>query len=163
MSVPRNILKLRRETELLLDMVDLGLDDLICLDEVDVRGISKDARLKSIILLDHNLLGECVTNLLAGGETEAADLVEQILDHHEDAGAYSSVVGADRQIAFDAGAKKALVGSACTLVAEHHVEHAGRILANTDTCDEGEAAQMQVCGCGLVGVQADRQAGLQEG
>ena len=151
-SVPRNILKLRRETELLLEMVDLDLDDLICLDEVDVAEISKEARLKSIVLLDHNLLGKCVTNLLPGGETEATHLVEQILDHHEDAGAYPSVEGSNRQVAFDSATKKAVAGSTCTLVAEQHMEYVNGVQAKNGIFDEEEALQMQNLSILLQGV-----------
>ena len=45
-------------------------------------------------------------------------MVVEIVDHHLDMGGHAAVIGAQRNVAFDAETKKALVGSACTLVAE---------------------------------------------
>jgi len=117
-AVPRSILKLRRETQLLLRSVGLELEDLICLDELDLQKMSDDLTLQAFVLTDHNLLGKCVTSKLKGGEAQAASLVESIVDHHKDQGAYSACAGTARIIAFDSMTNTATAGSACTLVAE---------------------------------------------
>ena len=58
-------------------------------------------------------------------------MVVEIVDHHLDVGGHSTVSGAQRNIAFDSEAKKALVGSACTLVAEALVSNAPGLVDST--------------------------------
>ena len=117
-AVPRSILNLRRETQLLLRSVGLELDDLICLDELDLQELSDQSKLQALMLTDHNLLGKCVISKLKGGEAQAATLVECIVDHHKDQGAYPTCAGTSRIIAFDSATNTATAGSTCTLVAE---------------------------------------------
>jgi len=99
----------------------LELEDLICLDELDLQALADSCALQALVLTDHNLLGACVTSKLRGGAAAAEGLVQGIVDHHQDQGAYlaSCPAGASsRVIAFDSGTNMATAGSACTLVAE---------------------------------------------
>lgn len=116
----RRLLNLRRETEILLNMVDLNLNDLICLDDVDIANLSVEEKLKGLILVDHNKLSTRIVNDLQGGEKEAEMLVSRIVDHHLDNKQYLHLpVNSDeRNIAFDEDTGKATAGSTCTLVAE---------------------------------------------
>ena len=62
-SISRNILKLRPETEILLHMADLKLDDLICIEDIDVDFLSKNELIEGIILTDHNVLSNKIMSL----------------------------------------------------------------------------------------------------
>ena len=66
-------------------------------------------------LTDHNQLAP---KLIA----DLGDTVVEIVDHHLDVGGHENVIGPQRNIAFDPSSKKALVGSACTLVAGNVVD-----------------------------------------
>lgn len=114
-SIPRSILKLRRETQVLLNLIGLELANLICLEELDIKKLSQDSVLQGIILTDHNLIAGSVESKLQNG---ASLLVREIIDHHKDAGAYLACKGLARTIAFDNEHNVATVGSCCTLIAE---------------------------------------------
>ncbi len=127
-SVPRNILALRPETEILLKMVSLELDDLICVEEIDLAMLSRESRIKGLILTDHNSLSKCVSTML---ESTHEMLVQEIIDHHIDKHEYMHVQGASRNIAFDANTGRGTVGSACTLVAETMISMENALDAET--------------------------------
>jgi inorganic pyrophosphatase/exopolyphosphatase len=119
--VPRSILKLRREAQILLQYVGVDLEDLICLDEIDITTLSERNNLQSLILTDHNSCSRGLVSRFPGGENETSTLVEMILDHHKDTGDHKKYLGnkdSVRRIAFDDVNNKATAGSACTLVAE---------------------------------------------
>eukprot|EP00605_Chrysophyceae_sp_TOSAG23-4_P001447 GSChrysophyteH1.ASY1.ANO1.1575.1 assembled CDS len=125
-AVPRSILKLRSEAQILLRFCGLELEDLICLEEIDVKSLSCMGNLVSFILTDHNHCSRSISTLLPGGIPEAESKVEMILDHHKDMGAHSHLIAPlVRRIAFDAAMNKASAGSACTLVAEYLQELVG--------------------------------------
>jgi exopolyphosphatase len=109
-SVPRQELTLRRETELLLQQVNLELSDLICLDELHPESLGC---VTSVALVDHNALAPRIQSRLPASAT-----VGEIHDHHQDSGLYTHLPQQKRQIAFDGARGVATVGSTCTLVAE---------------------------------------------
>lgn len=109
-SVNRKELALRRETEILLQTVNLELSDLVCLDELDLQSVDK------IILVDHNSLAPRIATQMPPSAS-----VKEIYDHHQDAGHYLHISPELRQIAFDGINKVATVGSTCTLVAEQYL------------------------------------------
>ena len=118
-AVPRSILKLRREAQVLLQMVGLELEDLICMEDIDLGKLSTAGSLQGFVLTDHNQLSSSTVARLPGGDDEAAAKVEMILDHHKDLGAYPLLSdGSVRRIAFDNETNKATAGSACTLISE---------------------------------------------
>jgi exopolyphosphatase len=108
-SIPRSDIHFRREVQLLLQMIDLSLDDLICLEEVPMQQLLDSGNLE-ISLTDHNVLDTKLHDVFATS-------VKCIIDHHSDGDEYPWVSNASRNIAFDSG--KAQVGSACTLIAEN--------------------------------------------
>lgn len=111
--MPRTDLVFRREVQLLLNTVDVDLGDLLCIEDIPLKNLNDLKRL-SLILSDHNSLESKLEPL--------SDSVTEIVDHHADCGQYQWVQGVNRNIAFDAKTKKALVGSTCTLVAERYFE-----------------------------------------
>lgn len=111
-AVERPQLRLRRDVQLLLGKIGLGLDDVICKGDVQFKELRESNDVK-LILVDQNTTPSCAES--------CADLTEEILDHHLDAGAFPWVVGAKRNIAYDGASSRALVGSACSLVAENYV------------------------------------------
>ena len=104
-SVPRTDLPLRRETILLLEMVQVSTATLTCLDD-----LPSEMTESSITLVDHNKL--LYPQLYRGN-------VVEILDHHVDERAHSTVNGEFRNIAFQESS--ALVASTCTLIAERYL------------------------------------------
>ena len=112
--IPRAEIHFRREVKLLLELVDLDLDDLICLEEIPVDCIQKKGILE-VSLTDHNVLDQKLEELMSSS-------IKSIIDHHCDCGMYPWVTGLDRNVAFDVARAKASVGSACTLVAENYLQ-----------------------------------------
>lgn len=109
-SVSRADLPLRRETVLLLGMMQVSTQALTYLD--DLPSAMHDS---SVTLVDHNKL---LYSQLEGSK------VAEILDHHMDEQAHDHVVGELRNIAFEGSS--ALVGSACTLIAERLLQSSPR-------------------------------------
>ena len=124
-SVNRQELVLRRETELLLKEVDLELSDLICLDEFNADGLKM---IRDVILLDHNNLSNKVVKQIPTTAT-----VIEIYDHHQDAQLYPDISFPKRNIAFDNVKKIATVGSTCTLVFEQFFSSPSSKLLLDDT------------------------------
>jgi exopolyphosphatase len=144
-AVPRNILKLRSEAEILLDMVGVTSDDLICMEDLDIVALSESSRLHSFILTDHNKLSKDVTNLLINNNDEYNN-VEMIFDHHKDLNAYPNVKGDKyRRIAFDEVTNKATAGSACTLISEYITELTQDPENNTNFQDISILLQGVIC------------------
>ena len=109
-SVPRADLPLRRETVLLLELIQVSTVVLTCLD--DLPSSLPDSR---ITLVDHNKLSY--------PQLDSGNVVE-ILDHHLDEQSHTNVLGEYRNIAFRG--LSALVGSTCTLIAERYLRESGR-------------------------------------
>lgn len=110
--VDRSKLHLRRDVQLLLQRAGLDLEDLICISDIDLQHFKENHDLK-LILVDQNTVPSCAIS--------CAELVEEIVDHHLDAGNLVWITGPLRNIAYDASNARALVGSACTLVAESYL------------------------------------------
>ncbi|KDO20631.1 hypothetical protein SPRG_12988 [Saprolegnia parasitica CBS 223.65] len=111
MSVDRDQFALRCEVSALFRAAHIDVDALLFQDEIDLAGLHAAQKLR-LVLTDHNKLKAALAPLDAS--------VVAIMDHHDDLGAHGHVTGSSRDIAFertDAGGR-ALVGSACTLVAE---------------------------------------------
>lgn len=115
--IPKRDLVLRRDVEILLQSVDIQLNELICYDECPLDIIPESIDF-SITLVDHNKLSLPLSKL--------GNKVTEILDHHKDMGAYESVVGEMRDIAFEGD--KATVGSCCTLIAERFLSKHASLL-----------------------------------
>jgi exopolyphosphatase len=105
-SVPRADLPLRRETVLLLEMVNVSTTKLICLDD-----LPSEMTDSSITLVDHNKL--------LYPQLSSSNVVE-ILDHHIDEQEHLHVKGKFRNIAFQESS--AQVASTCTLIAERYLQ-----------------------------------------
>ncbi|OQR87898.1 hypothetical protein ACHHYP_07900 [Achlya hypogyna] len=108
MSVNRDQFALRCEVSALFRAAHIDIEALVFQDEIDLL----NTPCLRLVLTDHNKLKKDYLNL--------GELVVEIIDHHADLGAHGHVTGAARDIAFernDSGGH-ALVGSACTLVAE---------------------------------------------
>ena len=146
-SIPRSILKLRPETEILLQMADLELDDLICVEDVDVGSLSKKQQIDGLILTDHNVLSNKISSLFAC-ESQHAPLVTEIVDHHIDSGAHAHVQGTSRNIAFDESTGSVTAASACTLVAEKLLD-----VRNSLDVDVKRALSKLLCGVILIDTQ----------
>jgi exopolyphosphatase len=116
--VVRSRLHLRRDVQLLLSTVGVDLEDIICMDDIDFAGLMENSNL-NMVLVDQNTVPACLS--------DCASKADEILDHHQDAGALPWVTGANRDIAFDTASARALVGSACTLIAERHLPVVGSI------------------------------------
>lgn len=117
-SIPRSVLKLRPETEMLLKMVHLELEDLICVEEVDLHSLGKaNERIEGLILTDHNSLSGSLRSMFDQDHPHDL-LVREIIDHHIDSKDCAHVRGTARNIAFDSTTGRATAGSTCTLVAE---------------------------------------------
>jgi inorganic pyrophosphatase/exopolyphosphatase len=117
-SVSRKEIHLRRDVELLLNEVGLKLSDLICVDECNIADLATESKL-DLILVDLNVLGHEMSKKI-GSDLQVNAIVKEILDHHEDSGAY--LQASIREIAFDSGQKVPEVASTCTLVAEKYLE-----------------------------------------
>ncbi|OQS02027.1 hypothetical protein THRCLA_05567 [Thraustotheca clavata] len=114
MSVNRCEFALRCEVSALFHAANIDIEALVFQDEIDLKAFHASNALK-LILTDHNKLKQ---------EYEALDsAVMEIIDHHDDLGAHTHVVL--RDIAFKRTEKggQALVGSACTLIAERITEY----------------------------------------
>ena len=146
-SISRNILKLRPETEILLHMADLKLDDLICIEDIDVDFLSKNELIEGIILTDHNVLSNKIMSLFVD-KSQHDSLVMEIVDHHTDSGAYAHVQGSNRNIAFDESTGRATAGSACTLVAEKLLD----VQHSLDDVTKGSLSKL-LCGVILIDTQ----------
>jgi exopolyphosphatase len=102
-SIPKDDLETQRpEVSLLLKLAGISFSNLLCADDRLV-----DTFAASVTLVDHNVLAERFQ--------EQSWKVLEIVDHHEDEGLYLDSCSV-RNIAF--ANDKALVASACTLVAE---------------------------------------------
>lgn len=110
-NVSRDGLCLRRDVQNLLSIIDVSLDDIICLGDVNIPLLSSNIPM-DIILTDHNSPAAVLA--------PHASAVTEIWDHHNDIGALPAVQGAARNIAYDSSTAKPLVGSACTLIAEYY-------------------------------------------
>lgn len=117
-SISRKEIHLRRDVELLLNEVGLQLSDLVCVDECNIVNLASESKL-DLILVDLNVLGHEMSKKF-GSDQHVNAIVKEILDHHEDSGAY--LQASVREIAFDAERKFPEVASTCTIVAEKYLE-----------------------------------------
>jgi inorganic pyrophosphatase/exopolyphosphatase len=117
-SISRKEIHLRRDVELLLNEVGLQLSDLICVDECNIANLTTESRL-DLILVDLNVLGHELSKKI-GSDLDVNAIVKEVLDHHEDSGAY--LQASVREIAFDSERKIPEVASTCTIVAEKYLE-----------------------------------------
>ncbi len=150
-STPRNILKLRPETEILLKMVDLELDDLICVEDMDVSALNERGQIEGLILTDHNVLSNKIGGMFGTTSSQHEPLVKEIVDHHIDNGAYAQVQGANRNIAFDESSGRATAGSACTLVAE-------KFLDSRNSLDAEMKRSLSTLLCGVILIDTQNMA-----
>ena len=127
-SIKRCEVHLRRDVHLLLREIGMEISDLICVDECNIEKISLEKSL-DLILVDHNKLSRSITALLSSDEDHSF-LVKEIIDHHEDSGAYPAV--AIREVEFDMMTKKPEVGSTCTIVAEKYLQYENIGALNVD-------------------------------
>lgn len=82
-SARRSELALRPDVVLALFNVGLGVEDLVCLEEVEeARASAPEARPTSAALVDHNVNNE---RLFPGW----GDVVTSVIDHHDDEGAHA--------------------------------------------------------------------------
>ena len=97
-NILRNDFRLRTEAVYLFNDVGARQENLLFIDEIDLEKVHSKGKL-SLILIDHNRL--------AASQKKYSQVVEEIIDHHEDEGLYP-------------WCKKTIepVGSAATLVAE---------------------------------------------
>ena len=117
-SISRKEIHLRRDVELLLNEIGLQLSDLICVDECNIANLTVESKL-DLILVDLNFLGQEMTKKI-GSDVPIDEIVKEILDHHEDSGAY--LQAPVREIAFDSERKIPEVASTCTIIAEKYLE-----------------------------------------
>ena len=94
MSIPRQDLRLRCETNALLQRIGIDIPSILFADEVNLAQLHHQQQLK-LILTDHNVL--------CADRQELHAAVDEILDHHQDMGEYPHVQ--HREIAFDATAQ----------------------------------------------------------
>jgi exopolyphosphatase len=96
----------RPEVSFLFQLAGISSGDVVCVDDPYVA----DLQVAEVTLTDHNRLAPAFRD-------RANWTVVEIVDHHQDEGEYADTcTGASRAIAFADG--RALVASACTLVAE---------------------------------------------
>ncbi|KAL6076343.1 Exopolyphosphatase [Balamuthia mandrillaris] len=111
-NIPREELAFRTESVWLFRQAGLELPSVLFVDEVDLSSLLSSFEKAGIkvrfVMTDHNKLEK--------GQTQFADVVEEIVDHHEDEGLYGPSV--QRRVI-------AKVGSACTLVAEELLQEEG--------------------------------------
>ena len=150
-SIPRNILKLRPETEILLKMVSLELDDLICVEDMDVSALNEKGQIEGLILTDHNVLSNKICGIFGTTSSQHESLVKEIVDHHIDSGAYAHVQGANRNIAFDKSSGRATAGSACTLVAE-------KLMDSRNSLDAEMKRSLSTLLCGVILIDTQNMA-----
>lgn len=99
-AVPREDFALRTDAAWLFRDVGVDVSALVFADEVDPRALRDAGRLKGVTLVDHNRA--------AAAYESVVDLVDVVVDHHEDEGKYPST----------ASTTIAPVGSCATLVTE---------------------------------------------
>ena len=122
---PRKDMPLKRDTEVLLSTVGLGLSDVLCIDEL-VKAYTSACF--DVTLTDHNEISKSVEDAY-----QVKFNVQGILDHHQDEGGYLSLPSELREVAFDNEQQRPLVGSTCTLVAERFLRSASEFL-DSDLC-----------------------------
>jgi inorganic pyrophosphatase/exopolyphosphatase len=142
--------------------IAVELTDLVCVDEISMGDSSTTTAAGiedvEITLLDHNALAPVVKEALISGscssssaDTDASEAtkpqqqllesrVVAILDHHLDGHQHTHVAAGARNIAFDAASSTALVGSACTLVAEELVKYVD-VVCGAGATTAGAAAE----------------------
>jgi exopolyphosphatase len=98
-NIPRADFKLRTEAVYLFDATGIELENLLFADEADLDRLQETNRLR-LTLVDHNKL--------APSQCRYQELVEAIVDHHEDEGLYSQITSRTIEP----------VGSAASLIAE---------------------------------------------
>ncbi|GAB5032897.1 inorganic pyrophosphatase exopolyphosphatase [Nannochloropsis oceanica] len=95
LPLPRAELKFRPETLLLFRLANLKettVSDMVFIDEVDLTEAAAEGKLAGVILTDHNKITEPLQGL--------GELIEGIVDHHEDQGLYEWITDSKRDIAF---------------------------------------------------------------
>ena len=103
MNIPRNDFALRTEAVFLFREANIDPDDLLFLDDVDLKALH-NKELLDLILIDHNILGS--------NQKILKPAVSEILDHHADEGDYPSSAKVDIRP----------VGSTATMVAERFIQ-----------------------------------------
>ncbi len=103
MNIPRKDFVLRTEAVYLFDAASLSSDDLLFIDDINLKDFFDKGNL-DLILVDHNLLGSAQSSF----ETS----ITEILDHHADEKKYPSGIKTDIRP----------VGSAATLVSERFIK-----------------------------------------
>ncbi|KAL9189552.1 hypothetical protein ACHAXT_009227 [Thalassiosira profunda] len=130
-SIPRADIALRPDVNLLFNLAGIDAETLLYIDDAlvaehllsmqAVQSTSGPEGIpRTLTLVDHNRIRGSLSHL--------APLVAEIVDHHEDEGAYGNVTidSGKRTIAFEN--RHATVASTCTLVAE-------RLLRNTEATE----------------------------
>ncbi|SIQ62924.1 exopolyphosphatase [Alkalispirochaeta americana] len=82
-NIPRGDYKLRTEAVFLLRQAGIDPALLSFIDEIDLAGLHRAGRLE-LTLVDHNRL--------AGNQSDLADAVREIVDHHADEGLFSDAL-----------------------------------------------------------------------
>jgi exopolyphosphatase len=125
LPISRRDLALRGETLLLLNRAGIDVKDVMVLDEAAswLQSLSPDAL--EVTLVDHNRVRG------AAAELGLDRRVCRIVDHHVDEAHHPEVSGSLRDVAYDPVAGQALVGSACTLVAERLFKVQDRLSRDT--------------------------------
>ncbi len=96
----RGEMKLRPHVEKLLHKAGLEMSDLMCLDDVTVsEQMTRNSHTIGVVLLDHNVMNPTVTRLFPELRRTS---INEIIDHHCDAGHHKECSGAARSIAFNA-------------------------------------------------------------
>ena len=111
-NIPREDFKLRTEAAFLFSHAGINTDWLLFAEDINLNALNQTGNLE-LVLVDHNKL--------ASNQSELAQTVEEIIDHHK-----------DEQLYMDAARVIEPVGSAATLVAE-------ALLKNPDALEEGSA------------------------
>jgi exopolyphosphatase len=104
MNIPRKDFVLRTEAVYLFGAASLSPDDLLFVDDIDLKSIYKNGNL-DIVLVDHNVPGS--------GQAAYESTIVEILDHHADEKKYPATAKIDIRP----------VGSAATLVAERFIQN----------------------------------------
>lgn len=115
MNIPRDDFKLRTEAVYLFNEVGIDISRLVFLDEINL-GALRDKKVINLVLIDHNKLAKSQETL--------ADLVDEIIDHHEKENLYPHVT----KRTIESG-----LGSTATLIAERIIKRKRELL------DEGLA------------------------
>ena len=131
MNIPRSDFILRTEAVYLFEEASLSPDNLLFIEDINLKELFDKGNLK-LILVDHNVLGS--------GQASYEKAVTEILDHHADEEKYPTAAKTDIRP----------VGSTATLVAERFIQNykdkidsdigtllLGTILLDTVNLDEG--------------------------